>query len=531
MLESFNTNRELQYQKLTLEEQNQRGILGRLVGIMADFKHPTRNGRLYTEELWDRTFEDPIMKEKIANRCLFGELGHPAERQEIDMEKICICLAEPPKKGDNGKIYGVFDILDTPNGRILKTLCDYGCNIGVSSRGSGDVTEEFDGTEKVEPETYECECWDAVLLPAVKDARPKYVTESLQSQKSLRVALNEEVEKSSEEDKKVMKQTLNELAIDYAPEQDGENNPEKVDNIEVVEEEPIMAADDNGAEALRELQESLSREAELEKQLKTLQEKLSVCYTKESRYSDVLGRTMRDLAQVTKEKDALSEQLGAKTTQLDTVTEELSKTNKIVADKDAVIAGQQQKIATLTEQLDQKQHKTNSLNEGLAKKDQKIQSLQEHISSLEKTHKTECDKFQEEKKQLIESLAESEKDAQIIKSQSTAKLTKAQQLVEKYQSIAKTAVDKYIGSQARRLGIKADEIRSKLNENYSFNDIDRVCEELQRYKLNVNSLPFNMRPDKAPVKLTIKESKEVISPDNDYNADDEVDSTLRGFIN
>ena len=100
MLENFNTKKELQYQKLTLEEQKQRGILGRLVGIMADFKHPTRNGRLYTEELWDRTFEDPIMKEKISNRCLFGELGHPVDRQEIDMEKICICLAETPKKGD-----------------------------------------------------------------------------------------------------------------------------------------------------------------------------------------------------------------------------------------------------------------------------------------------------------------------------------------------------------------------------------------------------------------------------------------------
>ena len=530
MLENFNTKKELQYQKLTLEEQKQRGILGRLVGIMADFKHPTRNGRLYTEELWDRTFEDPIMKEKISNRCLFGELGHPVDRQEIDMEKICICLAETPKKGDNGKIYGVFDILDTPNGRILKTLCDYGCNIGVSSRGSGDVTEDFDGTEKVEPESYECECWDAVLLPAVKSARPKYVTESLQTQKSLRVALNEEVEKSSEEDKKVMKQTLNELAIDYSTEQVDENNPEKVEDIDVVQEEDQLAAEDNGAETIRELQESLAREVELEKQIKALQEKLSVCYTKESRYSDALGRTKRELTQVQADNQTLSEQLKSKDEQLIAMNEQLTSTTAEVNEQKMIIARHQKRIKALTEHVDQNKGSTISLNESLTRKDQTIKKLQEQVSTLTESHKTACDKLESEKKQLAESLAESKKDNQILKSQSTAKLTKAQQLVEKYQSIAKTAVDKYINSQARRLGVKPEEIKHKLSESYSFNDIDHVCEELQHYKLNVNSLPFNMTTEKKPVRMTIKESKEVIGTDNGYNADDEIDSTLRGFI-
>ena len=37
MLESFNVNNEMQYQKLSLDEQQKRGILGRLVGVIADF--------------------------------------------------------------------------------------------------------------------------------------------------------------------------------------------------------------------------------------------------------------------------------------------------------------------------------------------------------------------------------------------------------------------------------------------------------------------------------------------------------------
>ena len=106
MLESFNTDK-FEYQRISPEEQQQRGILGRLVGVIADTKSATRNGRKYGLDLWKKVFDDPIMKEKIANRCVFSELGHPEDRAEIDMEKICACLAEQPKVGKDGKyLYG-----------------------------------------------------------------------------------------------------------------------------------------------------------------------------------------------------------------------------------------------------------------------------------------------------------------------------------------------------------------------------------------------------------------------------------------
>ena len=237
MLESFNVRNELQYHKLTPEEQQNRGILGRLVGVIADFKNPTRNGRLYTEELWDKQFNSPLMQERLQNRLLLGELGHPEDRQEIDMAKVAICLAEPPKKGSDGKIYGVFDILATPNGKILKTLCDYGCKIGVSSRGSGDTFEGVNGTETVDPDSYECECWDAVVLPSVKSARPKYVTESLDtSRKPLKEALEETIKSATEEEQKTMNETLDELKIDYS-QVDVKEASEPVDNIDVAHDD------------------------------------------------------------------------------------------------------------------------------------------------------------------------------------------------------------------------------------------------------------------------------------------------------
>lgn len=538
MLESFNTQHEMQYQRLSADEQQKRGILGRLVGIIADFKNPTRNGRRYTEELWDKTFNDPIMKEKLDNRCVFGELGHPVDRTEIDMEKIAICLAEMPKKGNDGKLYGVFDILATPNGRILKTMCDYGCKIGVSSRGSGDTFEDYNGQETVEPDSFECECWDAVLLPAVKAARPKYVTESLNTNnnKTFKTALLEELDRSSEDDRKVMEQTLTELDIDVSNDvvENIDNPPEKVDNINTEETENTdLAANNTGADNVTELLEALKRQGELEKQVQSLQEKLSVCYTKESRYSDRLGKAKAALEQEQQKTRELSENI-----------ERLN--NKISAQsKDKMSL--KTKIATLTEQLTAAGKNKTTLNEQLSQEKSSVKQLQEAMSTLKTQHqaelklaKEETTKVESEKKQLEEELQLNKKDTQIYRSQSTAQLEKAKQLIEKYKSIAKTAVDKYIALQAQRCSVSPQDIKKKLSENYSFNDIDKVCESLQEYKINVGSLPFsvdgNFSSKKNSVKMQLKESVKkpltgTIESSNNFNVDDDIDATLMNIVN
>ena len=215
MLESMNNNT-FEYQRLSKEEMERRGILGRLIGPCASFTDPTRNGRHYSEQLWENVFNDPIMKERIENGVCYGELGHPTDREETDMEKIALCLAEVPKKGKDGKLRAVFDILSTPNGKILKSLCDYGSTIGISSRGSGDLETDWDGNESVNPDTYTCEGFDAVLIPAVKEARLQYVNESLNKKrynKTLRDKLTESIDKEDETNQRIMRESLNTLGI------------------------------------------------------------------------------------------------------------------------------------------------------------------------------------------------------------------------------------------------------------------------------------------------------------------------------
>lgn len=536
MLMTFSTKSPLEYQHISLNEQQNRGILGRLVGPMASFKDATRNGRKYTEKLWDKTFSNPIIIEKLENKCLFGELGHPAERTEIDIEKIAICLAEMPKKGDDGNIYGVFDILNTPNGRILKTMCDYGCNIGISSRGNGDVTEDWDGNETVDAESYDLECFDAVLLPAVKAARLTYVTESLDtSKKSLKQALNEALENASDTEKEIMKETLDNLEIDYKsePEVATEDVAESVEenNIEeAVEEIQNTAADDNGA-IIKELQEALQKQVELELQIKSLQEKLSVCYTKEARYAKILESTNADLSaanSATEAEKANSEKLVEKLEHMKSI---ISEQNVTIKSLNETIKKKDSAYTELNENLSRSESLNRKLTEGVNAKDKDIKSLNESLIA-EKTRLNESiETLKKQNIKLNESLQDAKKDSQIIKSEANAKITKCNQLTEKYKSIAKTAVDRYIECKATTLGISVTEIKNRLKENYSFNDIEKVCEDLQRYKLNMRALPFDIN-SKNRVKMKINESKNIIDPAvSDNGVDDEIDEALSSFMN
>lgn len=98
MLRAFKGNNFI-YEKLSADEQNKRGILGRLMGVIADTVNPTRNERLYSKSLWEKVFANPIMKEKIANRAVFGELCHPFDgREEVDPEKLQFVLRNCHRK-------------------------------------------------------------------------------------------------------------------------------------------------------------------------------------------------------------------------------------------------------------------------------------------------------------------------------------------------------------------------------------------------------------------------------------------------
>lgn len=208
MLKKISRNEKLTFQPAT-EEDKARGILCRLTGIIGG-KDKTRNNREYTLDLWNKAFDNDIVKELFANGGLPGELDHPADREQTDPTKIAIMMREMPKVDDKGNLIATVDVIDTPCGQIAYQLAKYGFNFGISSRGTGDVYDNGDG-EIVDPDSYQLNAFDLVLIPAYKEARLN-MHESVDVNKhNLRVALAESLKNASDADRKIMKETLKDL--------------------------------------------------------------------------------------------------------------------------------------------------------------------------------------------------------------------------------------------------------------------------------------------------------------------------------
>ncbi len=486
MLESFKGNT-LEYQKLTEEEQQQRQILGRLVGVIADSNNPTRNGRKYGRKLWENVFNDPIVQEKIKNRCFFSELDHPSDRDETCSEKIAGCLAEQPKFNDKGQLCGVFDILDTPNGRILKTLCDYGTTIGISSRGNGDVFTNDEGQEEVDENTYDCQAFDFVIVPAVETARLNYVTESLNqdTQKQLRKALRESLSHESEDNKKTMKETLKNLGISLTTPKKKINediNAQESVNIitssdSLVENKTLAVEDNEANQVVNQLKEALKSKVNTERQLQELQEQLAVSDTKVKKLEEELSRykktTINLSKQVRESKDLNEENLKLKE-QLET--------------KDKMLKTMTNKVKSLNESIEKNAQSTKSLNESISNNKNDLLKLKENLLLEKKSHKDEVTS-------LNEKLEKVKKDYDLKLNESNSKLAKSIKLTEKYKNFVNATVDRYIESKAIMLGISANEIKNRLNESYTLDDVDRICEDLQNYNLRMSRLPFNVSKD------------------------------------
>ena len=245
------------FKDLSPEEKERRGILGRLYGDCADIKLPTRNGRGYSEQVFDNSFKKgTIAYELLKNGGIPGECGHPENRTEIDMEKIAIMMPEAPRKDKNGKLIGYWDILDTPAGKIAYQLAKYGFKLGISSRGTGDVDEDINGNEVVNPDTYDFQCFDLVVVPAVESARLSMVESLGTKRKSLKESLDTLVESETDKGKqKIMIETINDLHIDLS-----EKESKDIDSKELTED---VTAEDNGVNLVEELQNTLKENKSL----------------------------------------------------------------------------------------------------------------------------------------------------------------------------------------------------------------------------------------------------------------------------
>lgn len=133
------------------------------VFLQADVKN--RNGRIYPYDIMAKQVNEYIEKFVNDNRAL-GELGHPPN-PSINYDKAShkiISLRE-----DSKNFIGKAKIMDTPQGKIVKTLMDEGVKMGASSRALGSL-KEVNGAKVVQEDFHLITAADIVSDPSAPDA-------------------------------------------------------------------------------------------------------------------------------------------------------------------------------------------------------------------------------------------------------------------------------------------------------------------------------------------------------------------------
>jgi hypothetical protein len=103
---------------------------------------------------------------------VLGEVDHP-EGLNINLDRVSHIITEMWMDGPNG--YGKLKILPTPMGNLVKTMLESGVKLGVSSRGSGNVSEDGNG----EVSDFQIITVDVVAQPSAPGAYPTPIYEHL----------------------------------------------------------------------------------------------------------------------------------------------------------------------------------------------------------------------------------------------------------------------------------------------------------------------------------------------------------------
>lgn len=143
-------------------------VLGSFEGECADATITNNNGLDITRPVWENVIASDEYKQAVNLGWYIGFLGHPEDPNCMDFRNACIVMRSM-RIDDSGKIYGKFDLVDTPVGRVVKSFIDAGVTFGISVRGAGDIV-----SNSVDPETFVFRGFDLVTFPAYPDAIPVF---------------------------------------------------------------------------------------------------------------------------------------------------------------------------------------------------------------------------------------------------------------------------------------------------------------------------------------------------------------------
>jgi hypothetical protein len=142
-------------------------------GIFVQGEKRNQNQRVYPVSEISKAVK--AIQEKIESGfSVLGEADHPDDLQ-VNLDRVSHMIEKMWMDGQDG--YGRLKLLPTPMGNICKTLLDNGVKLGVSSRGSGNVTDSGNVSD------FEIQTVDIVANPSAPDAYPDPLYEQIMNGK------------------------------------------------------------------------------------------------------------------------------------------------------------------------------------------------------------------------------------------------------------------------------------------------------------------------------------------------------------
>ena len=135
-------------------------------GVFLQGEIKNRNGRMYPVTTLAK--EVGRYNESFVNKGrALGELGHP-DGPTVNLDRVSHKIVRLEQKGNN--FIGKAQLLETPMGKIAKSLISEGVTLGVSSRGVGSIREDRSGCKVVGEDFMLATAADIVADPSAPDA-------------------------------------------------------------------------------------------------------------------------------------------------------------------------------------------------------------------------------------------------------------------------------------------------------------------------------------------------------------------------
>jgi hypothetical protein len=133
-------------------------------GIFMQSEKMNRNGRIYPKDTLVKE-ATRYNKEFVQTHRAMGELGHP-EGPSVNLDRVSHLITKLESRDND--VYGKAKLLETPTGKIAKSLIKEGVKLGVSTRGMGSIQRK-DGANIV-GEDFMLAAVDIVADPSAPDA-------------------------------------------------------------------------------------------------------------------------------------------------------------------------------------------------------------------------------------------------------------------------------------------------------------------------------------------------------------------------